>query len=173
MPAIEERKTVVNGLGVTIITVAILILEIGLETTKMLKVRTAQHEGSEEFVPDRRHGECAFDIQWIGRVCNEAVSSKFLDLHGEKNRHDSHHSNTAISFERLDMRNELPVKGVIVHPIFLVLGESFLVGGDSGHHPLSLGVIRAAKALHQLEEADHVLRTADCGECVRCFEVIF
>ena len=36
-----------------------------------------------------------------------------------------------------------------------------------------LGVIRAAKALHQLEEADHVLCTADCGKRVRCFEVVF
>ena len=43
LPAIKERNAVVNGLGVTIITVAILILEISSESTKTLTVCPAQH----------------------------------------------------------------------------------------------------------------------------------
>ena len=38
LPAIKKRKAVVNGLGITIITVPILILEISPESTKMLAV---------------------------------------------------------------------------------------------------------------------------------------
>ncbi len=64
------------------------------------------------------------------------------------------------------------MEGVIVHTIFLVVGEKFFVGSDSGHHTLSFGIVRAAEALYQLEDADHVLSTADCCKLVRCFEVV-
>ena len=115
LPVIMERKAVVNGLGLTIITVPILILEISLESTKTLVVCPAQHQGRKEFVPDRGHGECTFGICWIGRVGNEAVGGEFLDFCGENSRHDTHHTNATVSFKCLDMCNKFPVEGVIAH----------------------------------------------------------
>ena len=96
LPAIKEGEAAVNGLGVTIIPIAILVLEVGSETTKTLTMRTAQHKSCEEFVPDGRDCECALRVGWLGRVRDEPIGSKVLDFGGEESRHNAHHTNASI-----------------------------------------------------------------------------
>jgi hypothetical protein len=170
---VEERETCIDCLGVVVVAVTILIFEICAEVTKTLAMGPAEHECSKIFITSSEDSKGTFSIGRIHCISNLPGSGKLVDFFQKKSGNHPYYSDTSIGFKSFDMGKEFPVVGVIVHAIFLIVGEEPLVGGDSSHDPLCFCIKQAAVTLNEFSKGDDVLRAANGCKGIGGFEVIF
>ena len=124
-----RRETCINCLGVTAIPIAIVIFEICAEVIKTLAMSSTEHEHSEVFIANSRDQNAhSTSVEFIALAICTAVASTLI-LAKRKVGTTPTTPTPPIDFKGFNMVEEVSVVGVIVHAIFLIVGELSFVGG--------------------------------------------
>jgi hypothetical protein len=140
-PPIQERKALINCLGVTILSKTKLVLEVHAKGTKLVSVGATEHEGGKVFIMD--DFDCLRSLQ-IRRIRGILVNPSIFHVlqHGvEKGRNNSHCTKATICFNGLNVSKKLAVVGMVIDAGFLVVGEKTFMGCNGHHYTLNLGII--------------------------------
>jgi hypothetical protein len=146
-PTVEKQEAGVDGLGIAVIPISILIFEVCSKIIELLTMGAADHQRCKIFLADGADSECTFGVGGHGGIYDGSSGCHLFDLGSQERRNNPDNSESSICLEGLNMRQEFAMVGMIINSISLVISKQTLVGRDGCHDTLHLCVIGAAETL--------------------------